>query len=30
MKSVNANLQIGDLQDAIQENGVPGIAAKQT
>jgi hypothetical protein len=30
LKSGNANLQIGGLEDAIQENGVPGIAAQQS
>jgi hypothetical protein len=29
LKSGYANLRIGGLRDAIQENGVPGIAAKQ-
>jgi hypothetical protein len=28
-ESGNANLPIGGLQNAIQENGVPGIAVKQ-
>ncbi|HSZ18455.1 MAG TPA: hypothetical protein VK770_01615 [Candidatus Acidoferrum sp.] len=28
-ESGNANLPIGDPHDAIRENGVPGIAAKQ-
>jgi hypothetical protein len=30
LRSGYANLPIGGLQDAIQENGVPGIAAKQS
>jgi hypothetical protein len=29
-ESGNANLPIGGLQNAIQEKGVPGIAAKQS
>jgi hypothetical protein len=29
LKSGCANLPIGGWQDAIQENGVPGIAAQQ-
>jgi hypothetical protein len=29
LKSGNANLPIGGLLGAIQENGVPGIAAQQ-
>ena len=29
LNSGYANLQIGGLQDAIQENGVPGIAPKK-